>query len=370
MIRSLPRLGAIQTPVVLFAVPPLIAVSYVFGYVYLGGGDVIDFRPVHAAANALLDGDNPYRENDFPPLQAVYAYPPLTAILSIPLALLPFDVAGAVVMLGLAAGVAATLLVLSVRDWRCYALAFFWPPVLSAIQTGNLTILLGLGAALAWHFRERQIAIALSIGVTLAAKLFLWPLAVWLAATRRLLAAALSLAGGAAIVVASWAAIGFAGASDYDELLRRLARLNEEHSYSLYAIALDLGAARSFAHILGYGLAAALLAGVVVLGRRGDDRGAFILALAAALAFSPIVWLHYFELLLVAVAVAQPRLGPIWLVPLAMYVAPGTGNGTTAQAVVTLGAAVLTIGLSLRASSGAPLRPVISAPVRLSERSM
>jgi hypothetical protein len=43
------------------------------------------------------------------------------------------------------------------------------------------------------------------------------------------------------------------------------------------------------------------------------------LALAAALAASPIVWVHYFLLLLVPVALSRPRLSPVWYLPLAYY---------------------------------------------------
>ena len=41
--------------------------------------------------------------------------------------------------------------------------------------------------------------------------------------------------------------------------------------------------------------------------------------LAAALAASPIVWMHYFLLLLVPLALARPRLSALWLVPFAYY---------------------------------------------------
>jgi hypothetical protein len=39
------------------------------------------------------------------------------------------------------------------------------------------------------------------------------------------------------------------------------------------------------------------------------------LCLAAALAASPIVWVHYFLLLLVPLALTRPTLSPLWLVP-------------------------------------------------------
>jgi hypothetical protein len=50
------------------------------------------------------------------------------------------------------------------------------------------------------------------------------------------------------------------------------------------------------------------------------------LALAAALAASPIVWNHYFVLLAVPLAVGSKRLAPAWFVPLAMWVCPGTAD--------------------------------------------
>ena len=82
--------------------------------------------------------------------------------------------------------------VLDVRDWRCYGLVLLWPPVISAIQTANLTLWLALAAAVTWRYRERVFPAAVAIGLTLAAKFFLWPVVVWLAATRRLASAALA----------------------------------------------------------------------------------------------------------------------------------------------------------------------------------
>jgi hypothetical protein len=47
------------------------------------------------------------------------------------------------------------------------------------------------------------------------------------------------------------------------------------------------------------------------------DVATLTLALAAALAASPIVWIHYFVLLLVPLALARPRLSVLWIVPFA-----------------------------------------------------
>jgi hypothetical protein len=50
------------------------------------------------------------------------------------------------------------------------------------------------------------------------------------------------------------------------------------------------------------------------------DRVSLSVVLAAALVLTPILWLHYLVLLLVPIALARPRLSPLWLVPLAMTV--------------------------------------------------
>jgi hypothetical protein len=338
------------TDVFFFAVLPVFALYLVFLDV-THEGKVTDFENAfYRGAEDVLHGRNPYPAVDDPSLAfgTEYVYSPLTAIVSVPFTAVSAYAAGFVVMALLIALVVAILLVLGIRDWRCYGLAFLWPPVLSAIQTGNVTIPLALGAALAWRYRDGARAAVVSLGVALAAKFFVWPLLLWLGATRRYATAAVSVVVGLVIVVASWAVIGFAGLREYPDLLRRLQELEESEGYTVYALALDLGASAGAARALGIALAAASLVGVVVFARRGDERRAFVLAIGATLACSPIVWLHYFALLLVAVAVAESSLGPAWFVPLAMYASTGTHNGTTLQTAATIGAAVLTFAVAMR----------------------
>ena len=88
-----------------------------------------------------------------------------------------------------------------------------------------------------------------------------------------------------------------------------------------------------------------------------------MLAVAAVIAVSPIVWLHYFSLLLVVVAVAQPRLGIVWFAPLLMWGSEEITNGTPFQNALTLAAAALTIVLAVRASTATDLqaRPTAGA---------
>ena len=349
-----PLLSRLARPasIVGFGVLPALVVLLLF--VDAAREDVVafDFRVYYDAAEAVLSGDSPYQSLDDPGAAVArgYVYPPLTALVAIPLTIASPEIAGILVMALLVAGVLGVLYVLGVREWRCYGLVLLWPPVISAIQTGSVTIFLALGAALAWRFRDRALVSAASLGATLAVKTILWPLAVWLAATRRVAASVLSLAVAALLVVGSWAVIGFAGMAEYSDVVRRLQRTVELDSYTAYVVALDAGASPSVARAAWIALGAALLVALVVVARRGDDAGAFILALAAALALTPIVWLHYFALLVVVVSVAQPRLGVLWFVPLALVVTPGSGQPTPFETSATLAVAALTFALSLRAT--------------------
>jgi hypothetical protein len=331
---------------------PVIVLALLFADAVADDAVAFDFRPFYAAAEAILRGESPYPgAND--PLDAAagpYVYPPLPALLTIPLTPLPFDVAGLLVMAALVGAALATLRVLDVSDWRCYGLVLLWPPVLSAIQTGNVTLWLGLAAALAWRYRERVVVPAASIGATLAVKFFLWPLVAWLAATRRYASAALATAVGLLLLLVTWAVIGFDGLTGYPDLLRRLEDTVGADSYTAYIVALDLGLPSTAARAIWLALGLALVAAVVLVARRGDERSAFLLALAASLSLTPIVWLHYFALLIVVVALVERRLGLLWFVPLGMVVTPGSGQPTPFETAATLAVAALTFALALRAS--------------------
>ena len=91
-----------------------------------------------------------------------------------------------------------------------------------------------------------------------------------------------------------------------------------------------------------------LLVAAAVLARRGSNElGALALALAAALALSPVVWLHYLVLLVVPIAVARARLSLVWFAPLLLWVTPGTAsNGSAWRIAFVLGVVALTLTLA------------------------
>ena len=199
----------------------------------------------------------------------------------------------------------------------------------------------------------------MTLGISIAAKQLLWPLGLWMIVTNRLRAALWTAGVALAVALGSWAVIGFVGLVDYPSRLRELSERMDEWGYSVYALALDLGTGHSAARLIWMATAVAIVFAAVVVARRGDERRGFILAMAAVIACTPIVWLHYFSLLLVVVAVASPRLSPVWFVPLAMWGSEEVANGTTFQTGLAIGAAALTVGLALK-----PLPPLRRASPR------
>ena len=227
-------------------------------------------------------------------------------------------------------------LVLDVRDWRVYGVTLLWPPVDSAYQTANVTLPLVLLVALAWRYRDRWRLAGPALGVAFAVKFFLWTLTVWLVVTGRRAAGALALAIGAASLLLL---TPFIGISDYVHLVRNLSETFDAHSYTPYVLLLDLGTpsevARAITLVLGLGL--------LTIAWRRRSLG---LAIAAALCLSPIVWRHFFALLVVPLALSRPKFDAAWLVPLGMWAGAGTLNGSTWQTAVVLSLAALTLILS------------------------
>jgi hypothetical protein len=228
--------------------------------------------------------------------------------------------------------------------------------VIQNLLVGSITSLLALGLAVAWRYRDERRVAAPVTAVLIGAKVFLWPLLFWLAATRRGLVALWALALALAAVAVSWALIGFAGLASYPRLLDQLSRLEEWKSYSAVAFGLLLGLSSGEARTLAIATGAVILLGVIAVGRRrlrdaDADRHAFILAIAAAFVLSPIIWTHYLALLLVPIAITRRTLSPLWFVPLAMWATPGQSDGRPWRVILGLSVWVLVLAASWRPTS-------------------
>ena len=315
-----------------------------------------DFRASWGAAGDVLERESPYPAPTHAALDGEdqFVYPPPAAIAAIPFRLLPFDAAALAFAVLLVGATILTLRVLEVSDWRCYGLVFAWLPVLDGVRLGAVSILLALGVAIVWRWRARAPVVIAATAALVAAKLFLWPLALWLAVTGRLRQAAASIAVAAAVTLGAWAVIDFAGLRDYPAMLSALTDVVAWNSYSLDALAVAAGLPELAQRLLPLAVGGAALALVILFGRRrtrDDDARAFCTAIAAALALSPIVWTHYFALLVVPIALARPRLSPLWLLPLAFWLSPNQSGGELWRIglvlAVTCVVFVVTIGASL-----------------------
>lgn len=297
----------------------------------LGGwAEPFDLRVFVQAGDDVLHGRDPYVQPEAieGPADAPYAYPPVLALAVTPLSALPEHVRdvyvpGVLFSLLLAFSVVGALLLLDVRDWRCYPIALLYPVTVETIEYGAIGPVLLLLVALLWRFRDDARIGGAASGGAIVLKLFLWPLLVWLALTRRVRAGLVAVSFAAALALVSWAAIAFRGLDDYPHLLRRLVDVEAENSYSLFAVLRMLGIGETGARVLVIAAGAALLALAWRAVRANDtaverDRVSLSLVLAAALALTPILWLHYLVLLLVPIALARPRLSPLWLAPLVM----------------------------------------------------
>jgi hypothetical protein len=257
-------------------------------------------------------------------------YPASVAVLFAPLGLLPVQLAEVIFTAILVTALFCALHLVGVRDWRCYGAAFLWAPVAFGIQTANLTLLLLLGLAILWRLRHRIVGPAVVVGVLISLKLFLWPLAIWLVATRRYAAAAWSLVVAAAITLGTWAMLGFAGFQDYPRVVRIFGRYYESSSYTPFSFLVHLGVPNQWARACGLVLGVAALVAVAVTARRNrSETTSFTLAVVTALLLTPIVWLHYFALMLVPLALLSPTFSAVWVVPVILWACPVGGQTST-----------------------------------------
>ena len=205
--------------------------------------------------------------------------------------------------------------------------------MIDAYQTANASLPLVLLVAIAWRWLHRAAIAGGALGLGIAVKFFLWPLIVWLLATRRLLAAGIAVTTAAASLLLM---VPFTDIGEYVRLLQKLRRTFEPDSYTIFALLNDLGTPATLAR------AVTVAAGLVVLALAWR-RQSLTLAIAATLVLSPIAWRHFFVLLIVPLALACPRLDPLWFLPLGMWIGDGTFNGAPWQTAGVLALAAATI---------------------------
>ncbi len=301
------RLGAISAGVLALVVTTLAFRTY----------HLFDFRVFWDAGHRLLTGSGLY------PSEAAlnantrdyFVYPPVVAFAFAPLSMIPYTVAAVLYGVACVAAIFASLRIVGVTDWRCYAALPFWMPVLQAVGLGTIAPFLALSLAVAWRYRDRRFVGAAALGVAIASKLFLWPVVFWLIATRRYRRALETIAVTGAAVVIPWLTLGFRDFAEYPRVLRLLVHNEMPTSFSINALTEMLGLAQA-------ALVVQLVCVVAVfaLARRQEgDRRAFSAAIITALVLSPLVWIHYYLLLIVPIGIAFRRLRAVWLLPVLAF---------------------------------------------------
>jgi hypothetical protein len=277
-----------------------------------------------------------------------FVYPAVAALMYAAFALIPHHAADALATAMCMAAVLGTLRLMDVRNWRVYGLAFLWPPVVIGWQTANITLLLVLGAAAVWHYRDRPKVCAPLLALVISLKILLWPLALWLLAARRYRAFASTVIWALIVNAVAWAVVGYNEIPRYLNVLESLNRVGERRAYSVVSLGLHLGLSTAAATAVAYSLAVVIAGLCLKSGRAGRERVAFVLSVGLVLVVTPISWLHYFALLLIPLALVRGRLGVVWLLPLLMFGSPPTEPNTWHIALV-LGISTVVVGLVVRA---------------------
>jgi hypothetical protein len=304
------------------------------------GDWAFDFRQFWQGGNDVVEGLSPYPSAELlatagghldpEGIRDVFRfpYPAGAAIAFAPFGALSFETAAAVWSALLILSLFAALLVLGVRDWRVLAVVVSSAPVIGSVRLGTLTPLLVLLLAMTWRWRDSRWLAGGALALAISLKLFVWPVVVWLLATKRYAAAATATVAAAVATLAAWALIGFEGLAEYPGLVRRLSDVVGDRGYSFVALGVEVGLPRALAGALPWVVGVAVLASLVANARRdGGDRVTFSLAVVGALAMTPIVWLHYFALLVVPLALAWPRFGWPWALLWLFWLTPVQENG-------------------------------------------
>jgi hypothetical protein len=309
-----------------FLIIPALLTAWVLLFVWRYQRQAVDFRLQFLPAGLrVLHGVSPYAAIGaaIHPATA-FPYPAAAALLFALFAAIPSGASGALYVALCIAAPLATLRALDVRDLRLYGLVLVLAPVVVGWQTANLTLLLVLGVALTWRYRDRPAVAGALAALLISLKPFLWPLALWLIATRRYRAAAVGLVAATLVNLVAWAIVGFDQLPALVRITVAVTDTFHRWGYSTVAFAMHLGASPALATALAMAVAAALATACAVAGRRGRDRLAMLLACDLMLAASPIVWSHYFALMIVPLAIISRRFSIAWALQLALWCCPVT----------------------------------------------
>jgi len=328
--------------ILVFAVLPAAWTAFNFHLPGLGW----DFRVFYDASRHYLAGESPYPAHTLAALadKKQFVYPAPMAALLVPFALLPYGLALGIWLTVSVGAFAVTLRLLGVRDWRCFGAVFLLIPVQYSVRLGTLMPILMLLLAVLWRYRDRRILTAVVAAVLAVSKLFLFPLLIWLVVTRRFRTAALACAVSAGMCLLAWLPLGVSSIGTYASLVHTLSSYEQTFSLSVTSLGLASGLSAGHALLVAAILGVGLIAWAAAVGRSNDFL-AFRLTLAASFVLSPIVWDHYYVLLIVPLALRWPRLSGVWF--LAMWIELDTSAMSNPVPWIALALLVMVVQLDL-----------------------
>ncbi len=326
----------------------------------------------YPAASRLLHGGNPYGMPAADIAGGIaFVYPALSAVVLVPFALLSHAQSDEAYRLLCLLLVPATLWTAGVRDGRIYGVTLLWLPVNVGWEGGNVSVPLTFMVALAWRYRDRPWVAGLVTAAAVSLKPFVWPLGLWLLATRRIRASIWTVGWAILLNLLAWWIVGFNEIRTYLRLSGEVTDALWRGGYSMLAVAHHLGFGRGVGEALLILVSAAAGLALVYIGYvKRNERGAMVLAVALMLVASPLVWSHYFVLLMIPLALARPRFGPVWLLPIVMWVCPPSTTVVGWQAAVAWAVAGTCLVAALRPILvGGGQRTAAIAPIKAPELS-
>ena len=168
--------------------------------------------------------------------------------------------------------------------------------MIGEIRVSHLTPFLCLLLALVWRYRDAKLAPGLALGLAGGDQVL--PLARSRSGSRRSAARARSLVAAVVAAASLLLVLPFTSLHDYFHVLLELGRTFDQDSYSPFGFLMQVGAPEALARVAMLAIGAALLVGCW-------RRASLGLAVAAALVLSPIVWLDYYAVAAIPLAVVR-----------------------------------------------------------------
>ena len=266
-----------------------------------------DYRAYDLAADRLLAGQ-PMYDPDAQSTGAfgLFFYPPPFALLVVPFAVLPIDVAIWTWTIGLVLVSVAAIWLLPVSArvrWVVLLLAALSWPLVYAIKLGQVGPVLLLTFAIGWRWLDRPVPLGVSTALGAVIKIQPALLIPWAIVTGRRRAALIAVLVAGALALVATIIAGPQAWLDELSLLGRVSRpILTEHALGFGRLAYEAGASEFLASLIHWANLALVLGTVALVTWRGSAVASYLAVVIATQFATPVLWNHYALILLLPVA--------------------------------------------------------------------